>query len=552
MTAQRADELIYAEAFPLGAAEERELVWGTAEERELAVAFKRGDRDAYNDIHERYAPRIHSVCRRMLGNPDDAQEAAQEAFLRIYQGLPRFNGRYRLGAWVVRIATNVCLDQLRARSRRPSELTPTEMLDAETVPIDEQDPQALFLRNIEGKKVRRVLESLPPIHRAAIVLRDFEGVSYAEIAETLEITECQVKALLHRARKGFRRSWASTLAQILLPFGLFRRLVGDVAPLNDGPKGSHLSLVSETAAPAVTQQLAAASQAAQACGGLMQSCGQFVAEKAVPVLTAVVVGTATMSAVTVVSRQNQESPPPSKRTSMAPVASTGETSTSVGDTSEPTQPSGPSSKPNTKEPAGADNPAPEEPVAEDLLPAPQVPVVGDPTPAPDASASPSPSPSAPPSPAPSEPEPSKPLYKQVPPVVGFDWGRPIRSRKPVSNYVSLNCEPLALEQRLETVVEDDDSPRFYPALLNLRAGKDLTVGLTVQKGDSEIPYTGAGELTGRELDGDLLRLEYAGSYETWNQEAQNLDLPRSGPFTVSLFLDCATETVIEEAVTFGT
>jgi RNA polymerase sigma-70 factor (ECF subfamily) len=543
MTAQRADELIHTDALPAGA----------PEERELAVAFNRGDKDAYTEIYERYFPRVLSVCRRMLGNPDDAQEAAQEAFLRIFQGLPRFNGRYRLGAWVVRIATNVCLDQLRARTRRPSNPTPMEMLDLESAPIDEQDPQILFLRNVEGKKVRRILESLPPMHRAAIVLRDFEGVSYGEIAETLSITECQVKALLHRARKGFRKSWESRLAQILLPFGLFRRLFGDVAAHTpDGPKGSHLTLVSETAAPAMTQQLAAASQAAQACGGLIQNCGQFVAEKAVPVLTAVVVGTATMSAVTVASRQNQESPPPSKRTSMAPVASTGETSTSVGDTSESTQPSGPSSKPKTKEPAVADDPAPEEPVAEDLLPAPQVPVVGDPTPAPDASPSPSPSPSAPPSPAPSEPEPSKPVYKQVPPVVGFDWGRPIRSRKPVSNYVSLNCEPLALEQRLETVVEDDDSPRFYPALLSLRAGKDLTVGLTVQKGDSEIPYTGAGELTGRELDGDLLRLEYAGSYETWNQEAQNLDLPRSGPFTVSLFLDCATATLIEEIVSFGT
>src|SRR5919106_4201289 len=139
MTAQRADELIHTDA----------LAAGAPEERELADAFKRGDEDAYTAIYERYFPRVLSVCRRMLGNPDDAQEAAQEAFLRIYQGLPRFNGRYRLGAWAVRIATNVCLDQLRARSRRPSDLTPTEMLDIETVPIDEQDPQALFLRNIE-------------------------------------------------------------------------------------------------------------------------------------------------------------------------------------------------------------------------------------------------------------------------------------------------------------------------------------------------------------------------------------------------------------------
>src|ERR687896_1778868 len=202
MTAQRADELVY-DGSPVG----------TPEERELALAFQNGERDAYDRIHDRYAPRVLSVCRRMLGDPDDAQEAAQEAFLRVYQGLPKFNGRFRLGAWIVRIATNVCLDQLRSRNRRPSELAPLEVLDLEYAsPVDDSDPELLFLRHAEGRRVRRVLESLPPMHRAAIVLRDFEGVSYADIAETLGITECQVKALLHRARRGFKRSWTSVVA----------------------------------------------------------------------------------------------------------------------------------------------------------------------------------------------------------------------------------------------------------------------------------------------------------------------------------------------------
>src|SRR5918992_4431232 len=165
MTAQRADELVY-DGSPVG----------TPEERELALAFQNGERDAYDRIHDRYAPRVLSVCRRMLGNPDDAQEAAQEAFLRVYQGLPSFNGRYRLGAWIVRITTNVCLDQLRARSRRPSDPVPREILDVESQPSDDTDPQILFLRHAEGRRVRKVLDQLPPLHRAAIVLRDFEGI----------------------------------------------------------------------------------------------------------------------------------------------------------------------------------------------------------------------------------------------------------------------------------------------------------------------------------------------------------------------------------------
>jgi RNA polymerase sigma-70 factor, ECF subfamily len=293
MTAQRADELVF-DGSPVG----------TPEERELALAFQNGERDAYDRIHDRYAPRVLSVCRRMLGDPDDAQEAAQEAFLRVYQGLPKFNGRFRLGAWIVRIATNVCLDQLRSRNRRPSELAPLEVLDLEySSPVDDNDPELLFLRHAEGRRVRKVLDSLPPMHRAAIVLRDFEGVSYADIAETLGITECQVKALLHRARRGFKRSWTSVVASMILPTGVFRRLFKRV-DLSDGSSGTHLTTASQAAesAMATTQQVAtSASTALTSCGAMVQQCSQFVVERAAPVVTAVVVGTASVGVAAVAS-----------------------------------------------------------------------------------------------------------------------------------------------------------------------------------------------------------------------------------------------------------
>ena len=301
MTAQRADELVYDDS-PVG----------TPEERELALAFQNGERDAYDRIHDRYAPRVLSVCRRMLGDPDDAQEAAQEAFLRVYQGLPKFNGRFRLGAWIVRIATNVCLDQLRSRNRRPSELAPLEVLDLEYAsPVDDSDPELLFLRHAEGRRVRRVLDSLPPMHRAAIVLRDFEGVSYADIAETLGITECQVKALLHRARRGFKRSWTSVVASVILPTGAFRRLFKRV-DLPSGSGGNHLTAASQAAESAVTttQQVATtASSALTSCGAAVQQCSQFVVERAAPVVTAVVVGTASVGAAAVASPKGIEKKP---------------------------------------------------------------------------------------------------------------------------------------------------------------------------------------------------------------------------------------------------
>jgi RNA polymerase sigma-70 factor, ECF subfamily len=284
MTAQRADELVPAEAFPSG----------SPEERALALAFKRGERDAYEAIHDRYEARVVSVCRRMLSDPDDAMEAAQEAFLRIYQGLPRFNGRYRLGAWIVRITTNVCLDQLRARSRRPSEPAPLELLDLESPMPEDSDPQILFLRHAEGRRVRKVLDTLPPLHRAALVLRDFEGIPYSDISETLEISEGQVKALLHRARKGFRRSWAETVASMLLPAGLAKRWFRPW-DLPSHTEGAHAH-IADSAISASQQVAATAAQAVNAGGGALHTATQFMADKAAPVVAAVVVGTASVGA----------------------------------------------------------------------------------------------------------------------------------------------------------------------------------------------------------------------------------------------------------------
>jgi RNA polymerase sigma-70 factor, ECF subfamily len=535
MAAQRADELIFAQVLPVG----------TPEEHALAQAFKRGEEDAYRAIHERYAPRVHSVCRRMLHNPDDAAEAAQEAFLRIYQGLARFNGRYRLGAWMVRVTTNVCLDQLRARSRRPSDPTPFELLELESAPVEGHDPEILFMRHAEGRKVRKILNSLPPLHRAAIVLRDFEGISYAEIAETLELSECQVKALLHRARRGFRKNWTEAFASLLAPLAALRRFV--LRPLRSEPS-SHLSSVSQATESAVTtsqQALSGASQAAAACSGVIQQCGQFMADRAAPVVAAFVVGTATVGTAAVVSRPSTPSPAPQYQQQSAPVERSGAGQQPMD---APAKPAG-SAKPKSPAFAPDNEPTTSDPIA-------AVPVHAEPVPTENPIVEeplPTPSPSPTPAPSPPAPDPTqKPVYKPVLPAVGFDWGRPIPNVKPVSNYVSLSCQPLALEQRLETVVEDDDAPVSHPALLSLRAGDDdVTVGLTVEKNGSEIPYTGIGKLIGRSQDGDLLRLEYEGSYETWNREAENIDLPLSGQFKVALFLDCATATVIQEAVTLG-
>jgi RNA polymerase sigma-70 factor (ECF subfamily) len=277
-----------------------DLPEGSSEDRELALAFKRGEKGAYQAIYERYSPRVQGVCRRMLSHPEDAQEASQETFLRMYQALDRFNGRYQLGAWVTRIATNVCLDHLRARSRRPIDVAPVEDLIA-YMPVDEEsDPGRMVIRNADGRRVRKLLAELPPLHRAAIVLRDFEGLSYEEVAISLDITDCQVKALIHRARKNFRRSWSESLLAALVPARLLDRL-----------KTSHMG-VKDTTQPATqfADIATTTAHAASSCSAMLHQCGAAVTERFASLAATAVIVTTTVVGGGLASSSPAEKPEP--------------------------------------------------------------------------------------------------------------------------------------------------------------------------------------------------------------------------------------------------
>src|SRR5918998_2230187 len=169
-------------------------------DKELTLSFQAGDRDAYNSIYARYSPRVQLICQRMLGDTQDAQDAAQETFLRVYQALPRFNGRYQLGAWITRIATNVCLDTLRSRARSRADAAPDEVLESAAGGARDDDPEEIVLRQAEGAEVQRTIAALSPLQRRTLFLRDLEGREYKEIASTLGISEARARVILHRAR----------------------------------------------------------------------------------------------------------------------------------------------------------------------------------------------------------------------------------------------------------------------------------------------------------------------------------------------------------------
>lgn len=219
-------------------------------DRDLVVAYKGGVPEAYDEMYRRYNARIQGVCRRMLGNPEDAREATQETFLKAYQALPRFNGQYKLGAWLSRIASNVCVDHIRRRTR-----------SAVMTPLDENHETTDFELGPEDVVVRDVpalstLETIQPLHARALKLRNLEGFSHKEIADQLGMSPMQVKALLHRARVSFKRAWDNASGWALAP------IVGIRSLMHHGSKdasniSAQLPAWTQTATPILAERFAA-------------------------------------------------------------------------------------------------------------------------------------------------------------------------------------------------------------------------------------------------------------------------------------------------------
>jgi RNA polymerase sigma-70 factor (ECF subfamily) len=170
-------------------------------DRELVLAFQAGEDDAFDHLYHRHRARVTAICRRMLGNRNDAEEAAQETFLKAFEALPRFNGRFHVGPWFARIATNVCVDHLRSRGRAHLVALPK---DGDELRIEEGPESLIAGRDL---RVRRAIGQIQPTHARALVMRNLEGLSHREIGERMAMGPGQVKALLHRARRSLRRAW---------------------------------------------------------------------------------------------------------------------------------------------------------------------------------------------------------------------------------------------------------------------------------------------------------------------------------------------------------
>jgi RNA polymerase sigma-70 factor (ECF subfamily) len=167
------------------------------EEALLIEAAKGGDQEAFRQIVERYQGAVYNLAYRMLGDPEEAEDAAQEIFVRLYRQLGRYDPERKFSTWTLAIATNYCIDQLR---RRRMQLVPLENIIPWARARD-AGPEGEALSRESRDEVQRLLKQLPEKYRAPLVLRYWEDLSCAEIAEILGVPEGTIKTQIHRARK---------------------------------------------------------------------------------------------------------------------------------------------------------------------------------------------------------------------------------------------------------------------------------------------------------------------------------------------------------------
>ena len=176
---------------------------------EQIIKVRNGDKQAFSEIVELYKHRVFQVCYRMLGNRQEAEDISQEAFMRAYIHLDRFQMNRKFSTWIYRIATNLCIDRIRKKK-------PDYYLDAEisgsdgltmysqvaaSTPLPEDEAEKNEIQNRIYKEIRNLSEK----YRAVIVLKYMEELSLQEISEILELPLGTVKTRIHRGREALRK-----------------------------------------------------------------------------------------------------------------------------------------------------------------------------------------------------------------------------------------------------------------------------------------------------------------------------------------------------------
>lgn len=179
------------------------------EEQAWALEAQQGSDEAFTKLVETYQTPVFNLCYRMLGEPELAEDAAQETFLRAYQHLHRYDQKRSFATWLLSIAAHYCIDKLRRRkfSIFSMDEEDEEGNTFEIADPDSPNPEVESMKGQTRARVQSMLKDLDATDRAAIIMRYWYDYSEIEIAESLRLTVSAVKSRLHRARKELAGMW---------------------------------------------------------------------------------------------------------------------------------------------------------------------------------------------------------------------------------------------------------------------------------------------------------------------------------------------------------
>jgi RNA polymerase sigma-70 factor, ECF subfamily len=179
----------------------REEIAALNDDRRLAAACAAGDPRVFEDIYRRFASRLKSIAFQYLGNVSDAEDAVQETFIKVHRSSGSYTGDAAFSTWLYRILINTCYDAMRKKKRRPEEAP------IEDAPVERSAPAVDDLKRMA---LRRLLEKLPEQRRTVFTLFEIEGMSHAEIAEILDISEGNSKWILFATKKELQQQWKTS------------------------------------------------------------------------------------------------------------------------------------------------------------------------------------------------------------------------------------------------------------------------------------------------------------------------------------------------------
>lgn len=179
----------------------------TRDDFELVNAIQQGDEKAFEELVRKYQRQVANVIYLTLGSREDVDDLTQEVFIRVHRSISRFEFEASLFAWIYRIAVNISIDEIRRRKIKKTfslEFFSEKTLHDEWKTKAHDSPSDRMLRGEKEQIVRRAIEKLSPVHRTVIILREYEELSYDEIAAVLKISTPAVKSRIFRAREELR------------------------------------------------------------------------------------------------------------------------------------------------------------------------------------------------------------------------------------------------------------------------------------------------------------------------------------------------------------